>query len=158
MNNSLTPLSPLLAVIYTHAEAEKIQDILNEVLENLYKVHHTDTLTMLLDKLPASVGEVLNQQIEQKKLDLQTPEAIKNFADNFSQVLKSNELLTLTLAFEPSYELTQKIASLIKTEFGLNTLIEFKIDSHVMGGAIITFKGEYLDYSLKNKIDHFLKQ
>ncbi len=157
MNNITTSISPLLAVIYTREEAEKVQDILSDSLDSLYKVHHNNTLSILLDNLPAHIGEVLKDQIEQKQIDVQTPEAIKKICDSLALALKNTDLLTLSLAFEPSFELTQKIAKLIKTEFGGNTLIEIEVDPHVMGGAIITFKGQYFDYSLKTKIDHFLK-
>ncbi len=158
MNNNLTtPFSSLLATIYTREEAEKIQDILSEMRDELYKIHHDPALDALIGKLPSQVSEVLQQLLAQKKIVLQTPQEINKFCDEFSQTLKSTDALSLNMAFEPSYELTQKIAGICKNELGDNTLLEFKIDPRILGGALISFKGQYFDYSLKTKLDHFLK-
>ncbi len=58
-----------------------------------------------------------------------------------------------TLAFYPSALFAREIAKKIRNAFGPNVVLDLKVDSSLIGGLTISYRGQYLDLSLRKKID-----
>src|SRR5260221_229798 len=67
------------------------------------------------------------------------------------------KFMELTLAFDPSSKLLNKIISLVKSSAGPNVALDIKIDKGIIGGAVIAYNGKYGDFSLSGKLESVLK-
>ena len=61
--------------------------------------------------------------------------------------------LTLTLALKPSPQLVKRIKAWLKKEMAPHLVLKIQVNPAILAGAIISFQGRYLDFSLKKKIE-----
>jgi len=72
--------------------------------------------------------------------------------------LKKIEFIDLTVATEPSSQTLRKISDWIKNSVGQNIAMNIIVDKDIIAGAIISFKGKYLDLSTKSQLDSAIKK
>lgn len=70
-----------------------------------------------------------------------------------NQYLKDLEELKLTLSFTPKADGLGKIISWVKQNVGRETVLEFYKDESILGGATLSYRGKYKDYSLKKTLE-----
>ncbi|MBL7078035.1 F0F1 ATP synthase subunit delta [Candidatus Shapirobacteria bacterium] len=58
----------------------------------------------------------------------------------------------LTLAFSPGKDLLKKITAFVREKVASGAVLKITVDPKILGGAIISFQGKYLDGSLKEAI------
>ena len=146
-----------LQAVYTTTDAAQVQEVLDQTLNNLYRIHHQELLPALLDKLPSSLSLQLRAIFTSPNLKPANLDTLKTVCEELQQSLHQCPLLSLTLAFNPSFHLAEKLGQLIKQEFGINVILELNVDPSIIAGSVITFKGKYLDNSLHNKIKQYLQ-
>ena len=62
--------------------------------------------------------------------------------------VKKLETIVLTLAFEPNEKMIGKFASWVTSNVGSEKVLDIGVKNHLVGGATISYKGKYGDYSL----------
>ena len=77
----------------------------------------------------------------------------KEFIDGLLKELSELEPVSITIAFRPSASFTKEVAGRISNLIDTNFVIQFIHDPAVLGGAKITFKGKYADYTLERVIN-----
>lgn len=79
------------------------------------------------------------------------------FLDELRNYLLSLPKIKLTLAFQPNKEFLKQISEWLQKEVGQKIVLNIFVNPHIVGGAIIEYKGRYLDFSLIKEIQQFLK-
>ncbi len=68
------------------------------------------------------------------------------------------KVVHMTLAFEPSEELVDRLLIWVRQKFGQGLVIEFEVDSKILGGLkLATVAGKYYDLSLKKMLAEKMK-
>jgi len=79
------------------------------------------------------------------------------FLDELRNYLLSLPKIKLTLAFQPNKEFLKQISDWLQKTVGQKIVLNIFVNPHIVGGAIIEYKGRYLDFSLIKEIQQFLK-
>lgn len=90
----------------------------------------------------------------QKLTDKKDVETIQEELSLVQKQIKDAESIDLTIAIEPTEEMVQTIYQWIKSNLNRKLIINFKIDPSVLGGAVVSYQGKYIDRSLRVKLDH----
>jgi len=65
------------------------------------------------------------------------------------------QVVDLTCAITPTYAFLTRLGENLKKKFGAKTILRVAVDSSVVGGAIVSYKGRYVDLSLKKKLEKY---
>jgi len=68
------------------------------------------------------------------------------------KLLEGVNIVELTIALEPTRQLTDRVSGWVKKNLSEDALIRFEIDKKIVAGAKIIYKGAYHDFSTSKKI------
>lgn len=143
--------------LFSTRQLYQLIDQLNNLVKDLYH-NKIGTINAKIDgALPANlVG--LFQEIETKNLEPTGDEGQKRFLEELVAQLKKLTLAKVTLAFEPNDEFVAKLSSEITGIVGKKVIIDISVEPKIVGGLLLEYQGHYRDYSLRSKVDEFVKQ
>lgn len=67
--------------------------------------------------------------------------------------LKNMESLVIYTAVDLPEEFAVRVGKKARELFGPKIILDFKVDGQILGGAALSFKGQYKDYSLRAKFE-----
>lgn len=76
---------------------------------------------------------------------------LKTEAPNIHQV-------KFVLAFEPSESFIDILSLWVQSNLGENIILNYEVNTDIIGGVIIIYKGKYLDYSTVPLIDKYFEE
>lgn len=117
----------------------------------------TFLLEKTLDSISTDSAKKIKSAFAKGNLDLSDQEEAINFFTTLKELLKKLKIITLILAFCPSYKMLVGIHNFIKKTIGIGYILDIEILDEVLGGAIIIFNGKYLDFTLKKDLDEAFK-
>ena len=62
--------------------------------------------------------------------------------------------IEMAISYQPTYENIERLSQTVKRLIGVNTLIKLIYDPTLLGGAVVIYKGNYRDYTLKKIFDN----
>ncbi len=62
--------------------------------------------------------------------------------------LKKIEIVKIVLAIDPTVGITNSIKDFFKKNYDQKVIFDYEIDSQIMGGIRIIFKGNYYDFAI----------
>ena len=89
-----------------------------------------------------------------------TPEnvsALKAIISKIQEQISALPVITLTLAINPNGDIIKALSDWFLLNLKKQILFDIHVDSHLIGGAILTYGGKYLDASLKPIFDEIMK-
>lgn len=83
-------------------------------------------------------------------------EFFKNNKDlsSFEKEIKNLSVVNITLAVEPSVSIVNYISDFMKKKIKVHVLMDFEIDRNLIGGAVIIYKGKYINSTILEKLSH----
>lgn len=135
--------SEILVNINTKKEAEELSDLVEDVSREI-----KGDLSKLTQTLPKYIKEPHNSAIISYMKEKSVEELSK-----LAVFLKEIEELKLTISFTPKKDHLEEIISWTKKNIGPEMVIKFETDETILGGAVLSFKGRYKDYSLRKILD-----
>jgi F0F1-type ATP synthase delta subunit len=115
----------------------------------------------LTEKLRGKVSEDFKGFIEKlEKENVITRDVEKNriFFENLKNYLLKITQIKIEVAFKPSRRFIEKISLWLEKNFGEKIIVDLYFNPEIVGGAIIEYKGKYLNYSLAKKIDELISK
>jgi F0F1-type ATP synthase delta subunit len=115
----------------------------------------------LVEKLKGKVDEDFKNLIEKlENENVITKDAEKNriFFENLKNYLLKITQIKIEIAFKPSRKFIEKISLWLEKNFGEKIIVDLYFNPEIVGGAIIEYKGKYLNYSLAKKIDELISK
>jgi F0F1-type ATP synthase delta subunit len=143
--------TPVLSQIRTKEEKNIFQGEIDLLKKSLFE-QEENFEHVLGSKVRSKISQAIRPELEKESVDK------KAYLLGLENELNKLTPLALTIAFEPCDSTISKIFDWVGANLGSNYLLDIQQDNSILGGIIITFKGEYRDYSLKSKLDQYLSQ
>ena len=151
-----TYLSYLLALIKTKAYADEIIEKIDELKESLYNKR------IDLDK---KMGELFSYELKEKikayswqeQVNLNDPISFGKFLTNLRGHIKNMPVVTVKIAFNPDEEIVKEITAWFVENYGKDILVDLQSDPGLVGGTVVVFNQQSLDFSLKKKLEEKYK-
>ena len=112
---------------------------------------------MLEEDYDYRFSQVINDLLQKNKLDFSEDNKLK-----LERVLKklrgeytSIEIVKVDLAFEPSERFMAMLKNWIQNNIGSNVVLDLHVNPKLLGGALITYKGLYKDFSILDKVKNY---
>lgn len=139
--------------IYSEIQTKEDFKLVNNELDllesGLYKKGKASFEEILAGSIRKSTANMISNLLTIKN----QKEVITELKNQLAMV----KFMELTISFEPSTKTINKISSLVKSSISPNIALDIKIDKEIIGGAVISYNGKYLDFSLKKKLEEVLK-
>lgn len=140
----------LLSKIRTTEERDTMVAALRHLVASLYQ-DHKDIQAQLRQ------FSVSHDQLDALNKLLQESDDTKKLLPQLLDGVNALEVVELTLAIVPSELILDHIHQEIITMTGRSIVLSIRVDPALVGGMIISFKGKYLDISLKKEAQAYLQ-
>src|SRR3990172_7243270 len=131
--------------IKTTEDKQLLMDEINLVLKSLYQ--NTDMYNNVLQStIRAWVRAAITQNLEV------TPDKEKYFKSLLTELAKLEEF-DIVIPMDLSQSGLERIFYWVKDNIGAGIVLDIKIDSKLIGGAIFMYRGKYIDLSMKKKFE-----
>jgi F0F1-type ATP synthase delta subunit len=150
MQNEETYFEEILTGISTKEEKNLLLDEVDSLLASLYKTKKSAFDVVLDSLVRVSTAKVIRKAVL-NGIDK------KKFLEALKDRLEKMGSIKLTLAFEPTKAITDEIHEWIKNNLAKDTLIETQVNKNILGGAIISFNGHFVDRSLDKSLNEYFK-
>lgn len=120
-----------------------------------------DIGVLLSEKLKGKTREEfrgLVEKLEKENSFFRSPNQQFSFFRNLKKNLKKIPQPKLELAFQPSIEFLLKIKQWFKEKNQREVILDLSINPEIVGGAIIEYRGKYLNLSVGKKIDELFSK
>lgn len=142
--------SEILNLVSTKDDFLLLTKELDLLGQSLYKLGQSSFESALVNSVRKSTASVVSNAVAGGK----KPDVL----DRLKEELKKIEFIDLTVATEPSSQTLRKISDWVKSSVGQNIAINIIVDKDIISGAIISFRGKYLDFSIKSQLDSAIKK
>ena len=140
-----------LEYIYTKNDVNSITEKLEVLRNSFYKTN--GQISKITNKsLTLEEKEMLMEFSKSNRLNFDNVKDFSNIIEGFIKYIANIPVLTLTVAFNPTYENTQNIAAEIKERVGREVIISFKTNPAIIGGAVLEYNGKYKSHTLIDKV------
>lgn len=102
-----------------------------------------------LDNLSANMQDMIVTFLQKNKIDTKKNSDVLRAFTTLKSHVQALPTLTLELAFEPSVSQLAKFAGKIEL-YGVRPLLQTKINTQILAGAILEMKGKHIDCSINN--------
>ena|SRR5258708_6915759 len=140
----------------TKPESFTLQMQLDDVLGALFSDVSFEKI--LSEQLSFEKKESLLFLLQKNTIDTKNLSQVQMALQDIKKILAELPVITLTLAFAPK----QAVIETISTWFIVHTkkfvLLDIVVDTTLIGGAIISYKGIYKDYSMKHILEEKYQQ
>lgn len=133
--------SELLGMIRTNFDRDLLLSEIEALKQAIYEPSEGGVEKALSANVRASVAQAIRN-------DLKGGGDYENYLLGLEKALGDMEEVRLGLAVEPTEDFLSQIYDWISASVGKNHIIQIDIDNRILGGAKISYKGRYLDYSL----------
>ncbi len=138
----------ILSKIATKKDLSLFKSEIEILISSLYK-YQEDGLENALN------SEVRSWVAEEIRKNLKNHDKVEEYLKSIIKDTESIDFINITLAYEPSQASLEKISSWVKTNIGEKILLDIEYDPSLLGGAKISYKGRYLDATLKRQIESY---
>ncbi len=150
MTASLNKL--LLENIHTKEDLDSLVSEISQLLASLYKTEKT--FDMILESgISATTAGFIERNL--KKKDHAT--LIAGLTD-LSKLLQQIRTIHLTFGFEPTHEAISNIHKWLLTNMKNIYVLEINYDPKILGGVVVEYEGRFGDYSLRKRVDLYMKE
>jgi F0F1-type ATP synthase delta subunit len=115
----------------------------------------------LTEKLKGKVSEDfknLIEKLENENVITGDVERSRKFFEDLKNYLLKIPQIKIEIAFKPSRMFIEKISLWLEKNFGEKIIVDLYFNPEIVGGAIVEYKGKYLNYSLEKKIDELISK
>lgn len=148
---SETVTSRIMEHLSTRDDVIKLSEACDILKEALYKTGKSSPLEKINEYIPQTFAEIMTASLTQETQDPSSVE-VSTLLQTIKEAIEHMKAVSVTVAIEPPKNTILRLSEWVKKTYGDQMLMEFTIDPHIIGGAIIIHNGNYLDLSLKKKL------
>ena len=156
MGNTLLQYD-ILGYIKTVDQLEDFSLEIDTVLSGLFKARNKNIDEVLDKTVGKSTADTLRKIIKKNKIDSFDYSSLDKLLNNLKEDLKKIKVLKISLAIDPSKEQIEHIFNWVKENLGEGIILDIDKDESILGGAVISFNGQYKDFSLKRALEKIFK-
>lgn len=156
-NPAQSPYHEITKIIRTNREAHEVVLGLEQVMKDLFtlNVSFEDSLKK---NLPSPIQKAITNFLAEKQPQPTEKHELRPFFEDLIRTIRGLQSMQLTLAFSPSEDAITTISQWIKTNLNSELLFDYTIDRRIVGGAVITYKGLFRDFSLHEILKEVIQQ
>jgi F0F1-type ATP synthase delta subunit len=146
-------MNDLLSNIRTAQEKNEAINLIEEILENIFKREPKDYSNH--SPFTKNMSEKIFAEIDNKKIR-QDRKQMEAYLMPMLKEIKSMKEVKLTVAATPSEEIINNVKSWLSKNVSQSTVISFEVKPEIIGGVImVSPSGKYINYALSEQIDKF---
>ena len=134
--------SKLTSSIRTRSEADEIVGEIQMLKNSLYEDGDRSFESTLKSNIRFWVADIIREEIRDLGKDTE------KYLEKLVGEISSLEEFKITLAFEPSDKGINMFLDYLRESVDKSLILEIEHDPKILGGTIISYKGNYHDYSL----------
>lgn len=122
------------------------------------KIYHTDfnLEKMLSEQFGIKKKDRLITLLRENKVDVKSNSALKAFLSSIVELIPKLPVLSLTIAFEPKEKTLQALSEWSLLNINKQALFDITVDKNLIAGAVVNYKGKYLDFSIRPRFEQIL--
>lgn len=136
-------VSELIQKLRTKDDLETLRGELDVLRNTLYQ-SDTNYSEVLKNEVRGWVSEIITR--ESKDTD------VKEYLDEIDKSLNLVPVLVVAISFEPSEKFIEKLSNWLKENIAKDLVVDILFNTQLIGGIQLSFRGKYLDISLRKKI------
>lgn len=146
----------LLDSIVTQSDADDFIYKLDQLSKEIYIGEDpvTDKVSNLMN---SNQKKILMESLKRNKVSESDVNAIETVIELLKTAINKQPHIQLILSYEFPVENLISISKWFRLNSGKSVLLDIQIDSNIVGGAIVLYKGRQGDFSLKNKLNQILQ-
>jgi len=141
---------------HTKAQATDFSIHLAEISEEIYQTGF-DLEKALIEHFGTKKKDQFISLLRDNKINIYTNSYLKAFFDKIQTKISGLPVLTLVIAFEPNEETFKTLSEWLLLNIHQEVLFDITVDTKIIGGATVSFKGKYADCSIKPQFDQIFK-
>lgn len=146
-------LAALHPYLVTKNEVNNLSLLLRKLTSELFK-EGFDLDTFLANETSYELNQSIKNLLKENQLTGATDKsALQAFFLKIQEPISSLPVVHIILAFPPKAGLVKFIHDWFYQNFKKTVTLDISVDSSLIGGGVISFKGKANDYSLKSRID-----
>jgi hypothetical protein len=154
MSAEQLPLTDIFSTIVTADDAYAVINQINTLTAKLYQKTDKPFETIITDVLGEERGKKVISMLQSRQIDFSSIPALQDFFTELSKTVESAKIMQVTLAVEPDSEMGQTIVQWGREMFpGQHVVVDWQQDPGILGGIVVVYEGQYLDFSLKKQVD-----
>jgi len=138
--------SRVFQLVKTQVDVTALINEIDILVDSLYRTGEDSYAKVLHTKIGVESAKLFSEAHDDKETRKQSLLQLKSDLTNLVP-------LRLTLAFYPTPESVDKIVTWARTNIDKAVIMDYVVDSTILGGAIIEYQGKYADLSLRKKLD-----
>lgn len=139
----------------TKSQADDFSARLTIVLKKIFETgFHPEKA--LLEQYGIKKTEAIMTLLRNNNINPESRIGIKEFFEKVQEKVSTLPVLSLVLAFEPSEENLQAFSRWFILNTNKQVLFEIKVDTTLIGGALILSEGKYLDYTIRPSFEKIM--
>lgn len=139
--------SNILSTIKTTSDLDKLKDELDLLKDSVYQSGESSFQKVLKSQVRSKISTEISEEISKLEIN------ISEYLESLDKKLDNFEAVKITLAIEPTELTVEKMHNFISSAINKDTALEITINPHLVGGVVISYKGEYRDFSLAKLIE-----
>jgi F0F1-type ATP synthase delta subunit len=141
--------SEIDALVLTKEDFNQLMNEIDLLESSLYELKEGNFDEVMAGKVRKVSASAIGHFIEGKD----RAQALKQIKEHVMAI----QFLEITLTFEPTKKLLEKILSWVENSSQRRLAIDIKVDANIIGGAKVSYQGKYFDGSLSTKLANILK-
>ncbi len=145
----------------------------SDIFDSIKTKHQLDLLLEEIEVLKNSIYEtkaetfedVLSKEVRDyiadfMRRDLKRDSEItkQEYIAGLEKALAKIKIIKLTTAIEPTDHFVETLSDWVAKNIGAGIVIDFKVNTQVVGGAMISYGGKYHDFTLAKTLDALFQQ
>ena len=139
--------SEILSSLRTKSELELLNQEIDILLTGLYEDEGTKFEEILKEDIRGKISIEIQRLLNNNQSDKE--DVLKGLQTELDKL----KTLKLTLSFEPSEKTLDKLYQWMKANVSENAVLDISLDQSIIGGAIISYGGNYRDFSFAKKLE-----
>lgn len=144
---------PIYQFVYTTHQADELFTHIDMLLNHLYSVQKDPFEKIAYGVLDPRIAQTIQQIFNARNLQWGNLEEVKTFLTGLKQDVRTFEVLTLTLSYQPTDQAIAGFTNWARTNLTPRILLEINLDPALIAGSVAIFRGHYIDLSLKKRLD-----
>lgn len=139
----------------TKAQANDFVIRLASITERIYETNF-NLEAVVQQHLGIQKKDSFLRLLRENNISQDSPELLKAFLTKLQDIVSTLPVLSLTLAFEPTEETLKVFSEWFLLNVKRQVLFTITIDPTLIAGAVISFNGKHVNFSIKSQFDHIV--
>src|SRR5690606_21777939 len=115
------------------------------LITSVFKADQEAFKNALNDKLHRNLSDSIAHSLSVHEIAYNDYTSLQRYFNGLKEFLTSLPVLQLTLAYNPKNEQLETISEAVRRQTGKPVILQIHHNPQMLGGAVITFEGRYID-------------